>query len=165
MEKAAAIVGDAGGRVVGRTRLQKIAYLLELAGVGEGFSFEYRHYGPYSEDLASATRVAGLLGFLEERERSTSWGGSYSVFTAKVLSNDTVSEARQKLARLAVEADSIELELAATAAFLAAKGEHDPWNETARRKPEKAEGGRIEKARALYQKLRQIETPVMLPAI
>ena len=36
-DKAAAIVRDAGGRIVGRTKLQKIAYLLELSGLGEGF--------------------------------------------------------------------------------------------------------------------------------
>jgi hypothetical protein len=32
-QKAAEIVRDAGGRIVGRTKLQKIAYLLELSGL------------------------------------------------------------------------------------------------------------------------------------
>ena len=36
------------------------------------------------------------------------------------------------------QASAIELELAATAAFLAREGQADPWGETARRKPEKA---------------------------
>ena len=36
---AAEIVRDGGGRIVGRTRLQKVAYLLELAGFGGGFRF------------------------------------------------------------------------------------------------------------------------------
>ncbi len=44
--ETAEIVRDVGGRIVGRTRLQKIAYLLELAGFGVGFRFEYRHFGP-----------------------------------------------------------------------------------------------------------------------
>ena len=34
-EKVAAIIRDAGGKIVGRTRLQKTGYLLELAGLGE----------------------------------------------------------------------------------------------------------------------------------
>ena len=53
-QAAARIVSDAGGSLIGRTRLQKIAYLLELSGTGAGFPFEYRHYGPYSEKLATA---------------------------------------------------------------------------------------------------------------
>jgi hypothetical protein len=40
-----------------------------------------------------------------------------------------------------VNADAVELELAATAAFLAYERFPDPWGETARRKPEKS-GGR-----------------------
>lgn len=75
VDKVTEIIRAAGGEIVGRTRLQKVAYLLELAGLGHGFSFEYRHYGPYSEDLALASRNADLLGFLEEEERPTSWGG------------------------------------------------------------------------------------------
>jgi uncharacterized protein YwgA len=60
-QKAAEIVRDAGGRIVGRTKLQKVAYLLELAGLGDGFQFEYRHYGPYSEDLAGAIQMANAF--------------------------------------------------------------------------------------------------------
>jgi hypothetical protein len=39
-ERAANIVRDAGGSIVGRTRLQKIAYLLFAAGLEDAFSFE-----------------------------------------------------------------------------------------------------------------------------
>jgi uncharacterized protein len=46
-QKAADIIADAGGKVIGRTRLQKLAYLLELADLGEGFQFQYRHYGAF----------------------------------------------------------------------------------------------------------------------
>jgi uncharacterized protein len=82
IEKVADIIRDAGGTIVGRTRLQKIAYLLELAGVGSGFPFEYRHYGPYSEELALATRMAAMVGLVDEQERAASWGGSYSIYKA-----------------------------------------------------------------------------------
>ena len=163
-ERAADIVRDAGGKVVGRTRLQKIAYLLEAAGLGEGFAFEYRHYGPYSEELANAAWHAALLGVIHEEERPTSWGGSYSVFTAGGARSGMVPPARLALVRAAVQADPVALELAATAAFLAAEGNPDPWAETERRKPEKA-AIRINEAKALYRALQQVDTPRRLPKI
>ena len=64
-----------------------------------------------------------------------------------------------------VDADAVELELAATALFLAKEGFPDPWTETARRKPEKADAGRLAKAKQLYDRLRAIQTPHPLPAL
>jgi hypothetical protein len=64
-----------------------------------------------------------------------------------------------------VNADAVELELAATAAFLAHERVPEPWAERARRKPEKAESGRLERAKQLYSRLQQIPTPRPLPAI
>jgi uncharacterized protein len=163
VEKAAAVVQAAGGRIVGRTRLQKIAYLLELAGLGDGFTFTYRHYGPYSEDLTIATEDADKLGLLKEEEHTAEWGGTYSIFTTD--SQSPMVDARSKLAHVAVKANAIELELAATAAFLASQGSSNPWEETKERKPEKAQGGRLENAQKLYRKLLAVETPVQLPKI
>lgn len=160
--KAAAIVAATGGKLVGRTRMQKLAYLFEQTGLGEGFQFTYRHYGPYSEDLALATQNAEHLGLLVETERPATWGGTYSVFTTTQEEPDPV---RKAFAEVACSADAVELELAATAAFLSEEGCDDPWQETARRKPDKAAEGRLEKARALYCLLTQVQTPKELPAI
>lgn len=165
VDKVADIVRDAGGRIVGRTRLQKISYLLELAGLGEGFNFEYRHYGPYSEELAQAADNAASLSLIREEELPASWGGLYSIYTINSASQSGGDPSRLQLAREAVSADPIELELAATAAFLAASGASDPWRETARRKAEKAQQGRLANAKALYRKLQRIETPKRLPVI
>jgi uncharacterized protein YwgA len=162
-EKAANIIRDAGGEIIGRTRLQKIAYLLELAGVGEGFVFEYRHYGPYSEDLSMATQIGKLFDELNEEERQASWGGKYSIFTSNRGPDDVSTDERKNLARAAASADAVELELAATAAFLSSEGENSPWQETARRKSDKISGGRLERAKLLYANLQQIETPTRLP--
>lgn len=164
-ERAASIVRDAGGRVVGRTRLQKIAYLLEIAGLGEGFSFEYRHYGPYSESLSAAVERADVLDLLDEEEHSSSWGGFYSIYTTVDQADADVPSARRKLIRAASNAGAIELELAATAAFLSSQGEERPWEETALLKPDKASAERLIKAKALYKALRKIETPEPLPDI
>lgn len=163
--KVANIVRDAGGKVVGRTRLQKITYLLTYAGFENGLPFVYKHYGPYSEALASAARNADLLGFLTEREQQASWGGTFSVYTSAEAPNLTINPSRRQLATEAANADAVELELAATALFLSAEGYTDPWAETARRKPEKAVDGRIEKAKALYRRLATIDTPRPWPQI
>lgn len=170
--QAAAIVRDAGGRIVGRTKLQKIAFFFEAAGVGSGFPFRYKHYGPYSEQLAAATQHAAALRLIIEDECVANWGGRYSVFRLPMPPDQTTLSARGQLAQergqLAqemVEADAVELELAATAAFLANEGFCDPWAEAARRKPEKAEGERLERAKQLYGRLREIPTPRPLPAI
>lgn len=164
-KKVAAIVADSGGRVVGRTRLQKIAYLLTVTGMEDGLTFAYKHYGPYSEDLASAARLGNLLGELHEAEHATAWGGSYSVFTAQPLPDAVVDNSRCQFATAAANSDAVELELAATAVFLAGEGFDDPWIETARRKPEKALPDRLERAKDLLRTLSQIPTPQPLPPI
>jgi hypothetical protein len=165
-EKVAAIIRDAGGKIVGRTRLQKTGYLLELAGLGEGFSFEYRHYGPYSEELAAAARDANALGLISEEEHRTGWGGFYSVFTTTLAGPaKDVHPSRTTLVREAGSASAIELELAATAAFLADEGSRDPWGDTARFKPDKAHGEGLKNAKALYSRLQQIDTPRRLTRI
>ena len=162
-EKAAKIIRDAGGTVVGRTRLQKMAYLLEVTHLGVGFSFEYKHYGPFSEQLADAVSMATLLGIVSERVGSTTWGGTYSTFMANGPRSTEPNSPHAELIKMTVEVDPIALELAATAVFLAKEGERHPWAETQRRKPEKAK--KLVEAKALYASLLKIETPVRLPRI
>jgi uncharacterized protein YwgA len=164
-KQAAAIVRDAGGRIVGRTRLQKICFILEAAGLGSGFPFKYKYYGPYSEELSAATSIAGVLGLLREIEQPATWGGSYSTYTTEMAPDRNTPQARLRIARETVDVDAIELELAATALFLALEGTGSPWDETARRKPDKAANGRLEQAKQLYVHLRQIRTPQPLPRI
>lgn len=163
--KAADLISDANGRIVGRTRLQKIAYLLEVTGLGEGFNFHYRHYGPYSDELTRAVRSAELLGLVSEEEQTASWGGSYSVFTSHSPANHQAPKARRQLIAALIDADSIALELAATAVLLHFEGQKSAWIETARRKPEKIDNDRLYKARQLYDTLRQIHTPQRLPEL
>lgn len=161
--KAAAIVRDAGGRIVGRTRLQKVAYLLSVAGLETGLPFSYKHYGPYSEDLANGARDAHLLGLMRETEEQASWGGTYSIYAVEERPSSAIPLARRRLAEVAAAADAIELELAATAVLLAKEGHQNPWLETERRKPQKAENDRISKARELYRRISAIDTPVPWP--
>lgn len=165
-QRVAELIRDAGGEIVGCTKLQKIAYLLELSGQGGGFDFEYRHYGPYSESLADAVRVANAFGLVEEEEREAKWGGRYSIYKVNRHPEQDIDEERARFAKKAAAIGSVELELAATAPYLSAV-EHcdDPWKETMRRKPEKAADGRLERARDAYRILLELKTAKPLPRI
>lgn len=167
---AAQIVHDAGGELVGRTRLQKIAYLMQLAGFESNFAFEYRHYGPYSEQLAQAMEIAVLLGPVHEVERKTDWGGRYSIYSLDGA--DLGADPRRAdFVQKAKGVNAVELELAATAAYLfAAEGigrvvDGNPWHETSRRKPSKAAEGRLERAAQAYEELRKFKTHSPLPEL
>lgn len=164
-ELVAAIVRDAGGEIVGRTRLQKTAYLLNVVGFDDGFRFAYKHYGPYSEGVAASAMMGSLLGNLTEIEKQAAWGGTYSIYSVDGQPDEDVPLGRRELASEAAKADSVALELAATAVFLSREGYNDPWAETERRKPEKVTGGRLEQAKALLAELKKIEVPTPLPDI
>lgn len=159
------IVNLAGGKIVGRTRLQKVAYLLKAAGFEDDFDFEYKHYGPYSAELASSAKIATLLGTLSEIEQPASWGGTYSIFELTDNAGSRVDPATQ-FASTASNSDAVDLELAATAVFLSKEGFQDPWEETKRRKPEKvALKQGFDGAMQLLRQLKAIETPSELPRI
>lgn len=165
--QVASIVGLAGGEIVGRTRLQKTAYLLKQAGMRFEFPFVYKHYGPYSEQLAAAAESAGRAGMISESNSTAAWGGKYSIyrFDGPVERSDDVPNSLKQLAMECAEVDAITLELAATALFLFEDGEPDPWAETQRRKPEKATDLRLQQAKDLYSRLADLETPHRLPPL
>jgi uncharacterized protein len=163
-EAVAELIALAGGRLTGRTRLQKAAYLLELAGVGYGFAFTYHHYGPYSEELSWAVRDGEGLSLLREQEERAAWGGTYSVFESNVDVNeaDSSNKIRKALLTIARNADAVALELAATAALVANRGTANPWAEVSRLKPQKA-ASKLEVAKQLYRDIAAIEVPRPLP--
>lgn len=163
-EEVANIIRDAGGKIVGRTRLQKIAYLLSVTGLDNNFQFAYKHYGPYSEHLASLAKIGALLGIVNERQDQTVWGGTYSTYTVDDVNGMDESRSRHSLASVAAAAESIELELAATAVFLSYDGYSDPWKETAQRKPEKSTPERLNNARVLLSSLAKVNVPCPLPS-
>jgi hypothetical protein len=159
----AQIIRDAGGEIVGRTKLQKTVYLLTLAGFEKQFRFGYKHYGPFSEDLADAADLAAAFDVISERQQPASWGGTYSVYTVPA-GEPSAQPGRIRLTRDSARSDAVLLELAATAAYLAQEGKPQPWAETARRKPDKAADGRLERAKELYARLRTASDN-MLPEV
>lgn len=165
IDAVALIISLAGGTIVGRTKLQKVAYLLDAAGFETGFNFEYKRFGPYSADLASDAKIASLLGVIQETEQPASWGGTYSIYecSAEFIPPKDLPPFASELARVAADANAIDLELAATAIFLSGEGFADPWAETERRKPDKVTTRGLDGARLLIQNLQSIQTAVALP--
>jgi hypothetical protein len=163
--EAAKIVQLAGGEIIGSTRLQKIGCLLEMVGAGVGFDYSYYHFGPYSEELSIAATDADALDLIDIKERTAAWGGRYSIYRS--LSDDSVSSdpSVRTLATTAAAANSVALELAVTAAFLAKNGYSNAWEEVAARKSAKATPEMMSQAKSLYKDLRKMNVPVSLPAI
>lgn len=154
----ARLVGLNGGQLVGKTRLQKSAYFLEAMNVGVGVDFSYYRFGPYSEELSSATDDALAFNLLNVDWKTSQAGDKYAVFSVPASGAHTQpcegDDQRRKILDTLKGYSSVELELAATAVFLKRNGySSDTWTETRRRKPNKATNERVTKAMALMQEL------------
>ena len=158
-QSAVNIVQLNGGKIVGKTRLQKTFYFLEIYNLGLGLDFQYHHYGPYSEELSLAIDDALAL-----KELSLEWkigtNAPYAVFSATAQhaeEKSPLNDNRAKILSVLDNYDSISLELAATADFLSRVGyEADPWSETKIRKSTKATDDKVEKAKRLLSDLQGI---------
>ena len=154
-----------GGALVGRTRLQKQAYLLDRCGADFGLEFTYYDYGPYSFDLAAGSYDARAEGRIAVDERPGRHGVRYAIF--KSGSEAEVPACLGKLpaekARVVLNAtkcvSDVVLELAATIVFLRdewdyyGKGTVDAVDETRKRKSLKATDERMVKALDLLHNL------------
>ena len=150
-----------GGVLVGRTRLQKGAYLLHRCGASFDLPFVYHHYGPYSFGLAAGCLDARAEEWIEIEERPGRYGIPYAIFRIRegarpsrnlgALSADKARSLLEKMGRVS----DIELELAATIVFLREEGGYRDGavEETKARKPLKAAGKRLDNALALLDAL------------
>ena len=153
-----------GGKLVGRTRLQKEAYLLHRCGAKFElpFPFIYHHYGPYSLALADGLIDAYDGDRIDIEEQLGSYGVRYAIFTSKTGNHDAPdrlgdlsADRVRSLLREMQEVSDIVLELAATIVFLREEGGyvHDAIEETKARKPLKATAERMKQALNLLRKL------------
>jgi uncharacterized protein YwgA len=154
---AVSIVALNDGELIGRTRLQKTAFLLERCGMGSGLEFDYRHYGPFSADLARGCDDAEFDGRLKMVERPGSREMPYTVFTTKEpapdrLGNISAPDVRALLTAMRGCSDIV-LEVAATIVYLRELG-GDPIEEVKILKPHKATERRIFQAKELIRQLR-----------
>jgi uncharacterized protein YwgA len=151
------LVRLSGGELVGKTRLQKIAYLLECLDLGADLKFDYHNYGPFSAELAFAVDDAAAFGYLDVEERPGFHSVPYTVFrtTPKTpVIESTVDDMRRSALLEMDKYSALVLELAATAVYLKKNGfGQDAWNELIRRKSSKATPALVEKAKQLVRAL------------
>jgi uncharacterized protein len=155
-----AIVALNGGRMVGRTRLQKTAYLLKRLGAEVPFDFEYHHYGPFSAELAEALDAAS-----EERLITETYGIGYHQSPYSIITTDARSPERLGGVPAEEATDWLrtlngytgtDLELAATLVFLRDEEgvtEENLEDELAALKPVKATRDRIARAWRVLESL------------
>ncbi len=155
----AAIVAAAGGRIVSRIRMQKIAYLLDQLGMGSEFEYTYHHYGPYSRDLDNAILDAEAFDLVEEKfQHRVTDGAKYSVFeSSKPFEENIFGSSIPKgkdLIKDFSKTNVTVLELAATAHWLLEIEKVSNWQvEIKNRKGSKTESGRLEEAIELLKKI------------
>jgi uncharacterized protein YwgA len=156
------LVVAAGGELVGKIRLQKAVYLLDQIGLDSGFAYEYRHYGPYSEELAEQVEDDVVFGCLEaEQRRRVSDGVPYVAYRARRPGSGGRLDAHLSAERIhgalaeMQQRPATVLELAATMHWLAVVEDLADWREElVRRKGSKTENGRDRQAMELLRTLR-----------
>ncbi|MDI9409271.1 MAG: hypothetical protein QM523_08505 [Candidatus Pacebacteria bacterium] len=160
-KRVASIIADGGGVIVGRTRLQKIAYLLTVVGFEDDLQYGYKYYGPYSEVVAAASSNNSLI---REEITYTDWGSFYSIFSlaeSSVVQNTDRSNFIIKLK----DSNAVVLELMATAVYCAKEKYDNPWQAVMNLKPEKASKNMLSDAKRLYSEMLEFITPRPLPKI
>ena len=158
VDYVAALIHLAGGRVVGKTRLQKIAYLLEAKALGFGLDFDYHNFGPFSPDLAFAADDAESLGYVRTKEQLGLHSVPYTIFRstdeAPKFEKSEKLKARRDALNIMKNHSALVLELAATAVYLKYNGYPESfWNEVKKRKSLKATSQRVALAKKLMRDL------------
>jgi uncharacterized protein YwgA len=65
------VLHASGGKIEGRTKLQKIVYFVgTMTGMADDLGYRAHFYGPYSGEVAGAVNDLRGLGFLEQRTSS-----------------------------------------------------------------------------------------------
>src|SRR5688572_18747783 len=90
------VVSLNGGKLIGKTRLQKSIYLLEAFQGGYGFDFDYHYYGPYSEEVSRAASDAIALHLITEKSEITNTGLEYKVFMSLADATNTNAPVDQR---------------------------------------------------------------------
>ena len=153
-----AVIALWGGELVGRTRLQKGAYLLHRCGADFDLPFVYYHYGPYSFDLAAGCADAHEERRIEIEERPGRHGVRYAIFTTPERASHIGALSREKaldVVKKMKPCTDVVLELAATVVFLRDEGGYPnkAVAETKGRKSVKSGNGRLEAALSLIRNL------------
>ena len=131
---------DWAGTLETRKRMQKVVYLLQVAGCPLGADYTLHHYGPYSQELARLTDEMVQANLLDEKSNSNAVGQQYSYNLSpaarKSLAEFETTPPGQALAseleafladkRWLLAADLRDLEYAATIVFFHKQGHEWP---------------------------------------
>ena len=147
-------------RVVGKTRLQKIMFLLDQCGLGSDSRYGYHYYGPFSADVAEAADDATLSGRLRFEESRGFYDipyGTYEISDENIAIPARLGSLPKAVVQKKLDVMSgysaIELELAATIQYLREQGFSDAINDVKQLKPAKATAARLQQAEELLHKL------------
>ena len=155
------IIALSGGRLVGRTRMQKTVYLLDVLGLRSGASYYYYNFGPFSDEIANGISDGKFNGSLvEEIDYRMSDGSPFSIFKTDRTSaqihevGSLPADKVRSILQLFASCNSTVLELAATIHWLARVERVPDWRkELERRKGSKTQNGRMERAAELLSQL------------
>ena len=144
--------------IIGRIRLQKLAYLAEKINYGLGVKFHYHHYGPFSEGLVSFIDDVVIDETVsEEIKRKKNNLGEYFVYKINDNNSNAMDNNSATFFKAAKEIDPLYLELLATALFLQEEDkETDVWQKLRELKPEKAQDKYLQKSYEAYCKLQEL---------
>jgi uncharacterized protein len=132
---------DWAGTLYTRKRMQKMVYLLQVAGCPLEIEYTLHHYGPYSQEVARLTDEMVQANILVEKAGTNPVGQQFSYYLAEnartnLTEFETSSRGQAILAELApfrdlalrlFKVDLKDLEYASTAVFFRMQG-HD-WTE------------------------------------
>ena len=127
---------DWAGTLETRKRMQKVVYLLQVAGCPLGADYTLHHYGPYSQEVARLTDEMVQAGILTEMATRNAVGqqfsyslsdsarGNLAVFESSPTGQAQAAQLDDFLSgkRWLLEQDLKELEYAATIVFFRKQG-------------------------------------------
>ena len=154
------IIALNGGKLVGKTRLQKVMYLLDACGLDSGFEYDYHHFGPYSADVALAMDAAEMMSRVQSEEKPGFHSVPYVVYRTgedgpKKIGEMNASDVVTKLSILE-SYSALVLELAATVCYLEREEGYTregAQREVVVRKAAKASKDRLDSANELLARL------------
>jgi uncharacterized protein len=137
-----------------------MSYLVNQLGIATGFSFNYHHYGPYSDELADKVEDDVVFGRISVQQKRRADGVPFVIYRSPDHVQDDKTESlfatpRTRMSLSAMQSRSATiLELAATIHWLAFIEKVDNWRaELVRRKGVKTEDGRAEAALELLAEM------------
>lgn len=106
------------GIIKGRTKFQKMVYILQNKGVNFSEKFKYHYYGPYSSELQLEIDELVDRGIFKEKEEGPSSKYEFNIEVTGTKVTDREILQNGNLIKFLVDQDYQELEIVATIYYL-----------------------------------------------